>query len=94
MMGDPRETEGLSTAEVAVLIGVSFRALSHWVRKGYISGLTPAGQGRPLRWFPDHIASARMVKTQLDMARHLVRDLTRNAPDQQQDQEEGERLTA
>jgi hypothetical protein len=77
---------GLSTREAAAAVGVSSRQLTHWAKRGYITGLRPQGSGYPLRWAPGHIREAQLVKARFD----LVRQLTMAPPAQQK----GERLTA
>jgi hypothetical protein len=80
----PRGTgPGLSTAEAAREIGVTYARLWRWVKLGLIPGLESAGTGHPLRWQPGHIHAARLIKARMEWAR-LV-------PVQQ---ERGARLTA
>jgi hypothetical protein len=53
------EVEG-STADVARVIGVTYRRLYYWVRRGYLDVSDPTpGSGHPLVWTTDEIARAQ-----------------------------------
>lgn len=46
--------------QVAARIGISYRSLDRWVRRGYVPGRAP-GSGYPRRWTPEAITAAARV---------------------------------
>lgn len=58
----------LTSREVADLVGVTYRQLDHWTRRGYlpIGDRTP-GSGVPRRWWPDEVERARVFAALADI---------------------------
>ena len=66
----------LSSKEVAIQLGVSYRQLHIWVTKGWIPGLAPNGSGIHLRWTPEQVHNAQQIKARLAVARAIQADPT------------------
>ena len=49
-MNYSHSTEGLSSHDLANLIGISFRQIDFWVTKGYLPSVQKMGQGNYRRW--------------------------------------------
>lgn len=53
----------MSTIEVSLALGVTYRQLDYWVRAGLIPGMSERGPGSGGRrqWTPDQVDAARRV---------------------------------
>jgi transposase-like protein len=49
--------------DVPRLLGVSYRQLDYWCRRGYLRPITPGGSGNPRRWPEAELEVARRMAT-------------------------------
>jgi hypothetical protein len=75
-----RPLDHLTTTEVCKKLEITYRQANHWVRRGWIPGLTGndqrggSGAGR-WWWSPVQVETARRVRDHLDQIRALEADL-------------------
>jgi len=66
-MGSKQIATGLSSHELADLVGITFRQLDFWVSKGYLPTVASEGPGKHRRWHVDEVVRLSKIAGLVDI---------------------------